>query len=61
MKFNYVHLGCNVMEFWGKLATQVNINIVEGHLVATIGTYTISSEILSHPVPIKADSAKNQK
>lgn len=61
MKFNYVHLGSNIMQFWGKLATQVNIHIVEGHLVANIGTYSISSELLSHPVPIKSDSMKNQK
>jgi hypothetical protein len=58
-KFNYIHLGSNVMQFWDKLATQVNIHIVEGHLAATIGT--ISSEILSHPVQVKSDSVKNQK
>lgn len=61
MKFNYVHLGSNVMQFWGKLATQVNIHIVEGHLVAAIGTYTSSSKLLSHPMLIKSDSVKNQK
>ena len=58
MKFNYVHLGSNVKQFWGKLATQVKIHRVEGHLVATTGTYTISSELLSHPIPVKSDSWK---
>jgi len=49
------------MQFWGNLATQVNTYILEGHLVANIGAYTICSEFLSHPVPIKSDSVKNQK
>jgi hypothetical protein len=49
------------MEFWGKFATQVNIHRVEGHLVATTATYTISSERLSLPVLIKPDSVKNNK
>ena len=61
MKFNYVHLGSNVMQFWGKFATQVNIHRVEGHLVATIGTYTISYERLRHQILIKSDSVKNNK
>jgi hypothetical protein len=61
MKFNYVHLGSNMMQLRGKLAIQVNIHRVKGHLVATVGKYTISSEILSHPMLIKTDSVKDQK
>jgi len=60
MKFSCVHLGSNVKQIWGELVTQVKIHRV-GHLVATTGTYTISSELLSHPMTIKSESVKNQK
>jgi len=46
-------------QFWGEVVTQVKIHRVEGHLVATAGTCTISSEVLSHPTTIKSDSVKN--